>query len=372
MIPFPPNFTDQVLDLACTLQQIPSPSFQENEKAAFIAQKFAELHLADIQYDAVGNVLGRIPGAASSDGTRPLVISAHMDTVFPLDLPLMLDRQPRRITGPGIGDNSLGLAGLLSIPTMLSFSPFPLKGDLWLAGTVCEEGLGNLRGIQALCDRFTNQPRAYISIEGIGLGEVLHRGLGVERYRIRIETAGGHSWLDYGAPSAVHLLTELAAKLVSLRLSAHPRTTMNIGRIEGGTSINTIAANAFLEMDLRSESARHLLELVQKVKQITDEVPTKDAKVTLERIGWRPAGELPRVHPLVRLAGDVLKGLGVDPHFDIASTDANIPLSLGYPAVTIGLTTGDRAHSVQEYIYPHLLEKGLQQLYALITRIWND
>jgi acetylornithine deacetylase/succinyl-diaminopimelate desuccinylase-like protein len=366
MIDLPPDFSERVLDLACRIQQTPAPTHDEGERSSLVQEQFKALNLSEVQQDPAGNVLACIPGTNQG---RPLVLSAHMDTVFPRNVPLSLDRQPGKIAGPGIGDNSLGLAGLICLPQMLITAGRALPGDIWLAGTVCEEGLGNLRGIQALTERFGSLPLAYVSIEGMGLGNILHRGLGVERYRVTVQTPGGHSWVDYGAPSAIHELALLAEKMVALRPPRQPRTTFNIGTIQGGTSINTIASKAWMELDLRSESSKNLQDLTARIHQIVGSTYRKDVEISMERIGWRPAGDLLANHPLVSLVAVILKNLGITPHLDIASTEANQPLSKGYPALTIGLTTGDHAHSVQEYINTPPLEQGLQQLYGLVTRI---
>jgi len=172
--------------------------------------------------------------------------------------------------------------------------------------------------------------------------------------------------VDYGTPSAVHELVILAARLAALKLPHQPRTSLNIGVIQGGTSINTIAAKAWLELDLRSEAPHSLSNLSRKVNQLVAEAQKTGLTLSLERIGWRPAGEISNHHPLVELALHTLEDLGISPHVDIASTEANLPLSLGYPSITIGLTIGDRAHSAQEYILTEPLEKGLVQIIDLI------
>ena len=368
MTGLPEGAASEVLDLACEIQQIPGTTFYESERGAFTLNAMQSCGMCDVHTDLAGNILGRLPGKTSS---RLLVLSAHMDSVFPRDFPLHLDRQPTRITGPGIGDNALGLAALLSLPNLLKTQNLFLPGDLWLAGTVCEEGLGNLRGIQAVTDFFGSRPLAYISLEGMGLGNILHRGLGVERFRVSIQTRGGHSWVDYGTPSAVHELVGLAGKLAALRMSHRPRTTLNIGVIQGGTSINSIAAHAMLEVDLRSESQRNLHDIAEKVKKIASGTVREGIELNIERVGWRPAGEIPVDHPLVKLTGQVLRGMGIQPHTDIASTEANHPLSLGYPALTIGVTTGDRAHTAQEYIHTGTVVKGLLQIVGVVSRIWD-
>ncbi len=221
--------------------------------------------------DEVGNVYARLPGSGSS---RPLVVSAHLDTVFPLSTDLHVTRRSSNpgaaptnveglalstVEGPGIGDNSLGVAGLFGLLWELNSSSAQiagstLPGDIWLVANVGEEGLGNLCGMRAVVDRFGDRPLAYLIVEGMALGQIYHRGLGVQRYRITVDTPGGHSWVDYGRPSAIHVLGEIIYRLSNLSLPRVPRTTLNIGTISGGTSINTIAAHAQLELDLRSVS----------------------------------------------------------------------------------------------------------------------
>ncbi len=219
-------------------------------------------------------------------------------------------REPERILAPGIGDNSLGVAGLFGLVWALRERGLSLPGDLWLVANVCEEGLGNLRGMQAVVDRFGSRPLAYIVLEGMALGQVYQRGLGVRRYRLSVRTAGGHSWIDYGQPSAVHELTALSTRITALELPRQPRTTLNVGIISGGSSVNTIAAEAMLELDLRSENAATLEDLARQVEQIVHSVQKPGVAIELETIGQRPSGELPAEHRLVKLAQDCLRRSG--------------------------------------------------------------
>ncbi len=312
-----------------------------------------------------------LPGYQDPNPSKTVVVSAHLDTVFPANVDLHCVREPEHILGPGIGDNSTGIACLFGLVWGLRQRQINLPGDIWLVANVCEEGLGDLRGMRSVVDRFGTDPLAYLVLEGMTLGQVYHRGLGVRRYRITIHTSGGHSWNDYGQPSAVHELTALSTRITALELPRSPRTTLNIGIISGGSSINTIAAEAMLELDLRSENASTLDNLVEKVKQITTNATKPGVSIEFELIGQRPSGEIPSTHPLVSLAADCLRNLGIEPHLNIGSTDANLPLSRGIPAVTIGLTTGGRAHSVHEFIDIPPLENGLEQVIRLVSRIWD-
>jgi len=220
--------------------------------------------------------------------------------------------------------------------------------------------------MRAVVERFGREPQAYIILEGMAYGEVFHRGLGVQRYRITARTEGGHSWGDYGKPSAVHELAALVTRLTALELPKQPRTSLNVGVISGGTSINTIAAQASLELDLRSEEAETLQNLAQKVESLVAESSRPGVDFEAEIIGQRPAGSIPEDHPLVQLAVRSLREQGKRAHLTIGSTDANIPLSQGLPAVCVGLTHGGGAHTTGEFVYTAYLEKGLAQLAALV------
>jgi tripeptide aminopeptidase len=382
--PKPPmdHFIPRLTDLATAIQQIPAPTFQEAKRAAFVRDRFVEEGLQDVEIDSTGNVYARLAGdrQPAADKSLPVIVSAHLDTVFPLEVDLHARREKGSIHAPGIGDNSVGVAGLFGLVWALRQAGLSLPGDLWLAANVGEEGLGNLRGMQAVVDRFEPRegrgagqpgPLAYIILEGMALGQIFLRGLGVRRYRLRVQTAGGQSWMDFGQPSAVHELTALSTRITALELPHSPRTTLNVGIISGGSSVNTIAAEAMLELDLRSESAATLEYVAGQVEQIVRAANKPGVAVEMEVIGQRPAGEIPTGHRLVRLAQACLREVGVEPHLNIGSTDANLPLSLGLPAITIGLTTGGRAHTVHEFMNIAPLEMGMQQLLRLVSQAWD-
>jgi acetylornithine deacetylase/succinyl-diaminopimelate desuccinylase-like protein len=246
-----------------------------------------------------------------------------------------------------------------------------LPGDLWLVANTGEEGLGDLRGMRAVVDHFGADVLAYLIIEGLSLGYIQHRALGVLRYRISSKTTGGHSWSDYGQPSALHELSNLVTQLTTIPLPDSPRTTMNVGRMGGGTSINAIAADAWLELDLRSESPQVLTELAQRVEQLVETAGRPKVRMEAEMIGRRPAGDLPANHPLVNLAKDCLREQGIEPKLMIGSTDANVPLSRGLPAVVLGVTNGGGAHTNGEFIYTQPVGRGMQQLVQFVSRVWE-
>jgi tripeptide aminopeptidase len=361
-----PQLLQRVLDLAIEIQQIPSPTFKEGRRAEFMRQRFIEENLARIEVDEIGNVQACLKGDSSA---QPIVVSAHLDSVFPLETDLGVELSGDRVAGPGIGDNAVGLAGLLGLVWAVRDTALQLSSDLWLVANVGEEGLGDLRGMRSLVDRFGNQPKAYLIIEGMALGQVYHRGLGVHRSRITIKTPGGHSWVNYGKPSAVHEIAELVHKLLEIELPEHPRTTINVGEISGGISVNTIAAEAYIILDLRSEDEGTLEELTKEVEVAALERQNEQVNVLIERIGERPVGALPPDHPLVNLAVNSLEAVGVQARLNIGSTDANIPLSRGLPAICLGLTTGDGAHTLGEFMHTAPLEQGLQQLLYVIESL---
>ncbi len=361
------DIVESTLNLAIEIQQIPAPTFYEGSRARFICDRFKAEGLAAVSIDPHGNVFGCLRG---SGGGQPLVITAHLDTVFPEITDLSITRTEDRITGPGIGDNSVGLAGLFGLLWLLRRRPKALPGDVWLVANVCEEGLGDLLGMRAVVDRFGSRPVAYIVLEGMALGQVYNRGLGVKRFQISIETPGGHSWVDYGSPSAIHELLTLASSIIQLQLPDQPRTTLNIGKISGGVSVNTVAPEAHLELDLRSENPQVLEHFASQVQDLAAGARRDGVRISVNLIGRRPAGEISSEDRLVRLACKCVEKVGLQPRLNIGSTDANIPLSRGLPAVCVGLTVGAGAHTLQEYIYTRPLSLGLAQLASLVEQLY--
>ena len=367
----------RVLDMACTLQQIPAPTFSEGKRADFIVEQFKRIGLEQVFVDEAGNVLAKIPGR---EETLPLVISAHMDTVFPLYTDLTLVKEVDKIYGPGIGDNSLGVAALFGLAWELCPDPgksgekvcSELPGDIWLVANVCEEGLGDLLGMRAVVDRFTDQVKAYLVLEGMALGQIYNRALGVHRYKINARTGGGHSWVDFGKPSAIHELSGFVNQLGMLTIPASPRTTYNVGKISGGTSVNTIASEASLELDLRSEDSQALTLLITQVQELVRAANKPGIEMTFETIGSRPSGQLSQSHTLIRLAQEVIRAHGYQPNLIIGSTDANIPLSSGYPAICVGITHGAGAHTTGEFIQTRPVAKGMAQVIDLVSEIFAE
>lgn len=359
---------ERMLDLAQTIQAIPAPSFDEGQRAAFVRDLFEKEGLLDVSIDGVNNVYGRLPGTGA---LPPLIVSAHLDTVFPGNMMRPSAREGDRIYGPGIGDNSLGVASLVGLLWLLRDRQVGLVGDIWFVANSCEEGLGDLRGMKAVVDRFRESVRAYLVLEGTALGHIYHRGIGVQRYRVKVRTAGGHSWSDFGQPSAIHEAAALVTRLSSLPLPTAPRTTLNVGVMSGGTGVNVLAAEATFELDVRSENEASLAVIVGQVESTIQLTHRDGVEVKSDIIGRRPAGEIPVDHPIVQLAGKCLSELGSSPTFTSGSTDANVPLSRGYPAVVLGITTGGGAHTLHEYIDLPPVETGMEQLMRFVERVFR-
>jgi tripeptide aminopeptidase len=355
---------DPIVATAIAVQQVPAPTSDEGARAALVYARMQALGLSDVTRDELHNVYGRRPGRSAKPG---VLVSAHLDTVFPHGTDLQIRRQDERIYGPGLGDNSTGVAGMLHLAQVLQQFDLPNQADIWFVANVGEEGLGDLRGMRAAVERLRARIGAAIVLEGCDFGTLHHQAIGVRRYKIETTAPGGHSWGNFGAPSAIHVLTRLAARITELEPPRTPRTTFNIGMIEGGTSVNTIAQHASMLLDMRSVSAPALDNLVADVDRLirlaVNEHPNVTVRVTT--VGNRPTGMIAREHPLVQAAVAAYQSVGAGVNYQQSSTDANIPLSQGMPAVCVGLTDGGNAHRSDEFILPANLGRGMQALLLL-------
>lgn len=355
-------YTEEVIRLC----EIPAPTFAEGRRARYVAQRFAECGLTGVTTDPVGNVFGWVPGG---DTGPAVLLAAHLDTVFPADTDCTVRRGPGTLHAPGIGDNCSNLAALIVLASVLQRTGLRLRRRICFAATVGEEGLGDLRGIRRLFADLRSELGAVIAVDG-GLGHLMHEAIASRRYRVTCRTGGGHSWSHFGTPSAIHALGRIISRLSYMDVPAEPRTTYNVGVISGGTSVNTIASEASLLLDLRSVSPDSLARLDRQATKIWTEVGEETGvAVTAERIGDRPGGSIPAHHPLCEAVRAVHRELGIMTHSLPSSTDANIPLSEGVPAVTIGVTTGGNGHRVDEYINLAPVPVGLQQLLLLLSRL---
>lgn len=357
------TITQYVIEQATTLQQIPAPTFQEANRADYVLRQFKAFELQDTQIDDLFNVYGRLPGQEPS---RPAVmVSAHTDTVFPIETDLTLKREGNLIYGPGLGDNCFGLGGLLGLIAALRQLNVTPACDIWFVAPSREEGLGDLGGMKKAYQKLSDRIGSVINLEGLAFGHVYHGGIAVRRLHITASADGGHSWLHFGRASAVHGIVELGAQIVALKPPHAPRTTFNIGMIEGGQGINVIASSAGLWLDMRSENRESLAVFENAVRQLIQGLQTEELSFAVEVVGDRPAGHITDQHPLVESALAALAQVNIQGMLETGSTDANIPLSAGCPAVTIGITRGGNAHRLDEYVELQHVGAGLRQLILL-------
>jgi tripeptide aminopeptidase len=342
------------------ITEIPAPPFKEKVRADYYLKRMQELGFKDASIDAEGNVIALRKGTGS--GRPRLVVAAHLDTVFPEGTDVTVKEKDGTVVAPGIGDDSRGLVVLLSMIKAMNANNIATVGDIMFVGDVGEEELGNLRGMKALF-RDNTDIDGFISIDGLGIERVVNQGTGSHRYEMIFTGPGGHSFHEFGLPSATHAMGRAIAKIADLQTPAEPRTTFTVGTVKGGTSVNAIAAEARMAVDMRSDSTEELLKLEARlldlVKQAVAEENarwnTDKLTVEIKLIGDRPAGITAADSPIVQAAQKAVSGVasGRKVSLEGASTDSNQPMSLGIPAVTIGGGgDGGNWHSRNEWYKP--------------------
>jgi tripeptide aminopeptidase len=357
------------------ITEIPAPPFKETVRAEYYQKRMQELGFKDASIDAEGNVIALRKG---SGGGRPrLVVSAHLDTVFPEGTDVTVKEKDGAIVAPGIGDDSRGLAAMLSLIKAMNENQIATVGDIMFVGTVGEEELGNLRGVKALFRDHTDID-GFISIDGLGITRVVNQATGSHRYEFTFKGPGGHSFQEFGLPSAIHAMGRAIAKIAELQPPSDPKTTFTVGTVTGGTSVNAIAAEARMAVDMRSNSTNELLKLEARLLELVKEAVAdenarwKSDKMTVEAklIGDRPAGGVAMDSPIVLATQRAVAAITRGPRatFGGASTDSNIAMSLGIPAVTIGGGgEGGNWHSRNEWYKPVNAWYGPQN--ALLTAL---
>jgi len=360
-------------DQQVRITEIPAPPFQEAARASAIKILLAESGL-DVQIDKAGNVIGELPG---TNDREIVMLTAHLDTVFPPGTNVKVRRDAERLSAPGISDNGTGLAALISIARAIRESQIKPRRTILFVADVGEEGEGNLRGMRALVDTYRSRLKAAVVLDGSGTDHVTTKALASRRLEVLITGPGGHSWSDFGMPNPINALVRGSIRFINTKVPTSPRTTFNLGQIEGGTSVNSIPYDAKLKVDVRSESEDELGKLDSALREaiaagVRDEMESSRdrAKGKLEWkidvLGTRPGGELAANSPLLaalRAADDYVSNQS---RIERSSTDANIPLSNGIDAISIGAGgTGGGAHSLQEWYEPSGREMGLKR--ALLT-----
>lgn len=347
--------------------RIPAPYRAEDARAAWIAERFRALGVPHVRSDAEGNVLAGVP---EGDVGGCILLASHLDTVFPADTVLEPRADGGRLRAPGISDNGRGIAALLRLAAILREFPL-LSRPVLFAGTVGEEGAGDLRGVKHLFFTQGLRPAAFIAIDGAGMHRVVHRGVASRRLRVRIEGPGGHSWSDRERANPVHALAGAVAELEVLRRRLGRDVGVNVGRIGGGTSVNAIPEQAWLELDLRSEDGAAVERLEAAAREAFARVATDPLRLQHELMGDRPGGTTDAAHPLVRAALLATTHFGLEPELVASSTDANVPIALGIPAIALG--AGGHAggtHTLEEWYENERGAAGIQRL--LLTLVLLD
>jgi tripeptide aminopeptidase len=356
------------------ITEIPAPPYKEKLRGEYILKRFLEIGFKDAAIDSEGNVIALRKG---SGGTPKLVISAHQDTVFAEGTDVTVTEKDGRILAPGIGDDARGLAALISLMQSLQSNAITTVGDIMFVATVGEEELGNLRGVKALF-RDHQDIDGFISIDGLGITHVVNQATGSHRYEMIFKGPGGHSFQEFGLPSATHALGRAVAKISDLQTPSDPKTTFTVGTVSGGTSVNAIAAEARMAVDMRSNSTEELLKLEARLLDLVKEAVAEENKrwnsdkltVEIKLIGDRPAGIVAEDSPIAQATQRAVTVLTRAPRVTFAgsSTDSNLAMSLGIPAVTIGGGgEGGNWHSRNEWYKPVDAYFGPQN--ALLTML---
>jgi len=362
------------------VSRVPAPPFGESSRAEWLADRFREIGLAEVQIDQVGNVFGiRHARPGSLRANRFVSLSAHIDTVFPTSTPLHIHQQGTRLYGPGVSDNSAGIAAILAIAAVLGSSQVLHALPFVFIGNVGEEGEGDLRGMRHVFEtpRWRDSIAYSVIVDGAGSDTVVAEALGSRRFEIVARGPGGHSWTDFGAPNPVVVLARAIQALSETPVPAAPKTTFNIGVIRGGTSVNSIPESASMRVDLRSTSMIEIDRLERALRLALDRAMDAENRPAAVRsirrhstvqceiveIGNRPAGELDPASRLLKVIRAVDAHLGNSAIVQRASTDANIPLSLGREAIAVGGGgTGGGAHTLQEWFDCTGRDLGLRRI----------
>ena len=342
------------------ITKIPAPPFKETARAEAYRRMFQERGLSDVEIDEEGNVLGLRKGTG---GDGLVVVSAHLDTVFPEGTDVKVRREGDTLHAPGVGDDSAGLATQLAFIDALNSAGIRTNRDILFVGTVGEEGLGDLRGVRHLFTKgkYKGRAKAFFSIDGAGLDSITTGGAGSKRYRVTFKGPGGHSYGAFGIVNPMAAMSQAVVDFYRIQVPASPKTTYSASVVGGGTSVNSIPESVWMEFDMRSESAPELAKLEQQFLAVVANAveaenrarSTKEGRVSadVKVIGDRPAGQTPLSSDIVQHSTAAYRMEGIALNYRSSSTDANIPMSLGIPAITISrVARGERAHSPDEWI----------------------
>lgn len=369
----------RILEWQAEMLRVPAPPFGERARADWMCERMRELGLVNPGIDEAGNSVGTRPG--SRPGAGQVLLSAHIDTVFPAGTPIRPELNGSRLSAPGACDNGAGVAALLAIAAVLQQIPIATECEIVFAGNVGEEGEGDLRGVRHLYrDGARDRIRAHVVLDGAGHEAAVTHALGSQRYLATVTGPGGHSWTDAGRPNPIVVLSRAIQQFSAVPLPEIPRTVVNVGTIEGGTAINAIPERAAARFDLRSTDPEQLIRQEVALHRAVEDavlaangdphVDSGSVRFTIEKIGDRPAGRLPANSELMTLLEAVDRHLAIRTELRLASTDANIPLSLGVPAVSIGGGgEGGGIHTYGEWYDGRGRDLGLKRILLLLLAV---
>jgi len=368
---------DRFVEELITLTEIPAPPFKEERRAKAYLEMLRQLGLSDVEMDAEGNVMGIRRGAGAAGGSL-VAVMAHLDTVFPEGTDVTVRCEGTRLMAPGVGDDTRGLALILAVIRAMDAGTFQTESDVLFVGSVGEEGEGDLRGVKYFFNagKYKDRIAQFIAVDGGGQGNITTGGVGSRRYRAVFKGPGGHSYGAFGLVNPAFALAFAAAEFSKLQVPAAPKTTYGIGVLAGGTSVNSIPAEVSMDIDMRSESCDELAKIDKAFHTIVRNAVDAENKARSTRegpivadaqlIGDRPCGETPRDAPLVQTVTAVVTAFGLTPSYGISSTDSNVPMGLGIPAVTIGRGPGGRGHSPDEWVDVEI-ESAIQAVQVAMT-----
>jgi len=371
-----PRFVKEIIELT----EIPAPPFKEERRAKAYVQMLRLTGLTDVEIDAEGNVLGVRRGTG---GGEMVAVVAHIDTVFPEGTDVKVKREGTRLAAPGVGDNTRGAALMLAAIRAMDAGKFQTAHDILFVGNVGEEGEGDLRGVKFLLQKgkYKDRIKHFIAIDGGDLSTITRGGVGSRRYRVTFKGPGGHSYGAFGLVSPAFAMGNAIAKFSQLKVPQKPKTTFNVGSVTGGTSVNSIPFEVSMDVDMRSEACAELKTLEEQFLAVLESAVEEENKARSTRegpisadpklIGDRPCGETPMNAPIVQTATAVVRAFNLEPNYGVSSTDSNMAMNLGIPAVTIGRGPGGRAHALDEWttVEPKDSVRSIQFATAIILAV---
>ncbi len=361
------SIRDVILANLVMIGEIPAPTFEEHNRREFLVNRFTEYHLLNCSTDEAGNALGILPG---EDGERNILVVAHLDSNFDDTVDHTISVDTNTITGPGVGDNSLGLAAVATIPRALEHLGIKLKSNLILMGSSKSLGRGNIEGLRFFLENTDIPITTGVCIEGVKLGRISYSSIGMMRCQLNIKVPEEYDWTRFGAVGAVVTINEVINRILEIPLPKRPRTSIVLGSVLGGTSFNTIATEASIRFEIRSESGSMVKDIGTEIENIAAEVASHSgAEVFFNIFAQREPGGIKYAHPLAMTARELLEGLGVTPRITPSTSELSAFIDKGIPALTLGITDGENMNRNDETIEIEPIYSGMAQLIGLLLSI---